>query len=118
MDKKYTWYKIADSISELPLEPNGLMEIVVNSKTICIARQADRLYACAQKCPHAGGHMAQGYINASGNIVCPLHRYTFSLQNGRNTSGEGYFLHTFPVEIRNDGIFVGIPGNTLFGWLK
>ena len=118
MDKKYTWHKIAYSINELSFGANGLMEIVVDGKTICLARHNDALHACTQKCPHAGGFMAEGYLDALGHIVCPLHRYKFSLKNGRNISGEGYFLKTFPVEIRENGVFVGIAGNSLFSWLK
>ena len=118
MDKKYTWYKIADSVAEIGFGSNGLIEIVVNGKTLCIALHNNTLHACTQKCPHAGGLMADGYLDATGNIVCPLHRYKFSLQNGRNVSGEGYYLKTFPVEIQNDGVFVGFAENNLFGWLK
>jgi 3-phenylpropionate/trans-cinnamate dioxygenase ferredoxin subunit len=62
--------------------------------------------------------MADGYLDALGNIVCPLHRYKFSVSNGRNTSGEGYFLKTFPVQLREDGVFIGFAQNNLFGWLK
>ena len=43
-----------------------------------------------------------------GNIVCPLHRYKFSLTNGRNTSGEGFYMKTFPVEMREEGLYVGL----------
>jgi 3-phenylpropionate/trans-cinnamate dioxygenase ferredoxin subunit len=46
-----------------------------------------------------------------------VHRYKFSLQNGRNTSGEGYYLKTYPVEVRGEAIFVGLPDGGLFGWL-
>lgn len=116
--KTYTWHRIADSIEVLPFGVNGLGEIEVGGRQLCIARQGEQLYACARKCPHAGGYMAEGYIDAVGNIVCPLHRYKFSLHNGRNTSGEGYFLKTYPVEQRENGIFIGIPDNSLFGWLK
>ena len=117
-DKKYTWYKIADSIAELSFSANGLAEITVNNKTICISYRNSQLHACTNKCPHAGGKLADGSIDWMGNIVCPLHRYKFSLENGRNTSGEGYYLKTYPVEQREDGIFVGIAENGLFGWLK
>jgi len=39
--------------------------------------------------------------------------------NGRNTSGEGYYLKHWKVETREDGVFVEMeePGG-LFGWLK
>ncbi len=59
--------------------------------------------------------MADGYIDAVGNIVCPLHHYKYNLQNGRNVSGEGYYLKTFPVEVREDGVFIKISDNKLFG---
>ena len=96
---------------------NGLMEINIDGKTICLAKQHGSLLGCAAKCPHAGGHMVNGHVDALGNIVCPLHRYKFNLQTGRNVSGEGYFLKAYPVEIREDGVFVGIEEkNSLFGW--
>jgi nitrite reductase/ring-hydroxylating ferredoxin subunit len=117
-NKKYTWHKIAESIDEINFSANGLATVNVNNKTICIALHKNQLFACTHKCPHAGGSMADGHIDALGNIVCPLHRYKFSLQNGRNTSGEGYYLKTFKVETKDNGIFVGLEENNLFGLLK
>ena len=116
-DKKYKWHKIADSESELNFAPNNLLQIEVAGKTICIARGKE-LYACTAKCPHAGGIIADGFIDNSDIITCPLHRYKFSLQNGRNTSGEGYYLKTYPVQITGNGVFVGIEESGLFSWLK
>jgi nitrite reductase/ring-hydroxylating ferredoxin subunit len=117
-NKKYTWHKIAASIEEINFSVNGLAEVTAGNKSICIALHQNELFACTQKCPHAGGIMADGHIDATGNIVCPLHRYKYSLNNGRNTCGEGYFLKTFPVEMRLEGIFVGLEKNNLFGLLK
>jgi nitrite reductase/ring-hydroxylating ferredoxin subunit len=114
-EKHYKWYKIADDEKELAFAHNGLLQIEVNGKAICIARINDKLFACASKCPHAGGPLADGYIDAAGNIVCPLHRYKFNLQNGRNTSGEGYYLKIYAVEIRNEGVFIGIEKTGFFG---
>ena len=95
-----------------------MAELTVNDKTICIVRHNDTLQACSHKCPHAGGRMADGYLDALGNIICPLHRYKFSLQNGRNISGEGYHLKTYPVEVRTEGIFIGFEEKGLFSWFK
>jgi nitrite reductase/ring-hydroxylating ferredoxin subunit len=117
-NKKYTWHKIADAVSEINFSANGLATVQVHSKTICLAQHNKTLFACTQKCPHAGGIMANGYVDALGNIVCPLHRYKFSVQNGRNTSGEGYYLKTYPIEVRDNGVFVAFEENNLFGWLK
>jgi len=116
--KKYTWHKIADSIAAINFAANNLAEVEVAGKTICLALHNGMLHACTQKCPHAGGYLSEGHLDALGNIVCPLHRYKFSLQNGRNVSGEGYYLKTFPIEIREDGVYAGFAGSGLFGWLK
>ena len=63
--------------------------------------------------------MSDGYIDALGHVVCPMHRYNYDMKNGRNVSGEGYYLTHWPVEIREDGIYVGMEtGNRLFGWFK
>lgn len=117
MEKKYKWHKIADSVSELDFPPNNLLQVEVAGKNICIAR-GEQLFACTAKCPHAGGIIADGSIDHSNIITCPLHRYKFSLQNGRNVSGEGYYLKTFPVQTTPDGVFVGIEETGLMSWLK
>jgi len=118
MQKKYTWHKLATSINELQFPLSGLAEVEVAGKKICISLHKDELHTCAAKCPHASGTLSEGYIDNLGNIVCPIHRYRFSLQNGRNTSGEGYYLKTYPIEQREDGIFIGIEQGGLFNWLK
>ena len=117
-EKTYTWHKLAESIHSLQFSPEGIASIQVAGKKLCLILFKDELYACASTCPHAGGMLAEGYVDALGNIVCPVHRYKFSLQNGRNSSGEGYFLKTWPVEKREDGIYIGLEGGGLFSWLK
>ena len=115
--KKYTWYKIASSLAELAFNSNNLLVTEANGKKITLAKSNNGLFACAHKCPHEGGIMGDGFIDATGNIVCPLHRYKFSLANGRNTTGEGYYLKTYPVEQREDGIYIAFEEKGLFGWL-
>ena len=98
--------KIAEHINELHFNSNNIAVAELNGKKICVARHAENLFAFAYKCPHAGGIMADGYLDALGNVVCPLHRYKFSVQNGRNVSGEGYHLKHWPIEISEEGVFV------------
>lgn len=116
-EKRYKWHKIADSLEDLHFGTNNLLQLEVAGKKICLAK-SPKLYACIAKCPHAGGLLADGFIDHSGNITCPLHRYKFDLKNGRNTSGEGYYLKTFPVEITEKGIFLGIEETGILSWLK
>lgn len=107
-DKQLKWHKVADHENELNWAGNNIAVAELEGKKICLGRYRETLFAFAWKCPHAGGILADGYIDALGNVVCPLHRYKFSMQNGRNTSGEGYYLKHWPVEVRETGVFVGV----------
>ena len=106
--KNYQWYRIAASESELGFRENNIALAEVKGKTICIGRYKDALFAFAYQCPHAGSVLADGRIDHNGNVVCPLHGYKFSMSNGRNVSGEGYYLRHWPVETREAGVFVGV----------
>jgi nitrite reductase/ring-hydroxylating ferredoxin subunit len=113
-EKEYSWYKVADHINEIDFTANNIAALKVNGKRLCVAKFNEQAFAFAYKCPHAGGIMAEGYIDALGNVVCPLHRYKYDMRNGRNVSGEGYYLRHWPVEIREDGVYVGMKNSSLF----
>lgn len=115
-DKKYNWHKIAEHLSELEFGSNNIAVVEVKGKKFCLGKFNQALFAFAYKCPHAGGFLADGYIDAIGNIVCPMHRYKFNMANGRNSSGEGYYLKHWPAEQRDDGIYVAQEEGGLFGW--
>jgi nitrite reductase/ring-hydroxylating ferredoxin subunit len=112
MAKQYNWHRLSDLYAgegEI-----GVME--VQGKKICYTRYEQQLYAFAYKCPHASGIMADGFIDDAGNVVCPLHRYRFNIKNGYNSSGEGFYLKTYPLEQREDGLYLGLEKSSLFGW--
>ena len=100
--------KIAEHPNELSWGPNQIAVVSVSGKKICVARVQDQLYAFAYKCPHASGLMSQGFLDVLGNVVCPLHRYKFDLKTGRNTSGEGFFLKRWMIEVNEEGVFVDL----------
>ncbi|HET6768256.1 MAG TPA: Rieske 2Fe-2S domain-containing protein [Chitinophagaceae bacterium] len=119
MEKKYKWHKVADSLGEIEFASNNIAVVDLEGKNICLAKSNDGVFAFAYKCPHAGGVLAEGFIDPLGNIVCPLHRYKYNIANGRNVSGEGYYLKHWPVQIKEDGVFIGVEETGgLFGWLK
>jgi 3-phenylpropionate/trans-cinnamate dioxygenase ferredoxin subunit len=111
MAKELKWIKIAASESELSFKENNLVEIVTDERTICLGRFEGKIFAFANKCPHASGLFVNSYIDAIGNVVCPIHRYKFCMQSGKNVTGEGYYLKNFPVELREDGVYVGLQKN-------
>jgi nitrite reductase/ring-hydroxylating ferredoxin subunit len=115
-DKKYTWHKAADHINEIDFAANKIAVVEINGKKICLGKFNETVFAFAYKCPHAGGLLADGFIDSLGNVVCPLHRYKYDMKNGRNVTGEGYYLKHWPVDMRENGVFVGMEERTgLFG---
>lgn len=110
-DEKYDWHRLGDAEDPVVGEREvRLLEL--NHKKLCFTRLEGKLYAFFHKCPHAGGQFVEGYLDVQGNIVCPVHRYKYDVRTGRNSSGEGYYLSTYPVEVREDGIYVGFAKKT------
>ena len=105
--KQYTWHKIAESFAEFPWQPNNMCIAEAGGKKITLAKYKDEVFAFTYKCPHASGILAEGFIDATGSVVCPLHRYSYNIKNGINTSGEGYRMKMYKIEQRKDGIYAG-----------
>ena len=107
------WVKIASSPAEISFGDNNLAEVYAGEKRLCMGRWKGDLFAFAPLCPHAGGHFSKGFIDALGNVVCPLHRYKFCMKRGRNVTGEGYALKRWPVLVNEEGVFVGFSDSVL-----
>ncbi len=100
-----TWNKV-EQLAYSAIEENKLMEVSIGEKRIGLVRRQGSLHAFTAKCPHAGAPLCEGWLDAQGRIVCPDHKYRFDPTNGRNTTGEGYKLFTYPVEVRDDEVWV------------
>lgn len=107
----YHWYRIPSDLLT-SLENGSMLELEVAGKRCCIARHEDVFYAFYDSCPHAGGRLSEGRITLKGEVVCPLHGYRFRLENGYNSSKEGYRLRTYPLQIREDIWELGLPAET------
>jgi len=103
----YSWKKL-EAISFASFPENTLKETIVENKRIGLLKKGDKLYAFTALCPHAGAPLCEGWLDPQGRIVCPDHKYRYDPTNGRNTSGEGYKLFTYPIEIKGDEIFIGL----------
>jgi 3-phenylpropionate/trans-cinnamate dioxygenase ferredoxin subunit len=106
-DPRTIWHRLAGHPDELTWRPNGMMVAEVGGRKVTLAMHQGTIHAFAHLCPHASGVMADGWIDALGNVVCPLHKYRFELQRGRNVSGEGYRLKTYPVRQDAEGLHIG-----------
>lgn len=112
-EKRIQWFRIGEP-EETLVEEGMIRELVVHRKKVCLARFQSTLFSFACRCPHAGGFLAEGSLNARGQVICPIHRYEYDIRNGFNSSGEGYFLITYPLQIREDGIYLGFEDHSLW----
>lgn len=102
----YNW-TVADK-AVTALEEGKITEAIVGNKKISLLKYKGKIEAFAHLCPHAGAPLCDGWLDPSGRVVCPLHKYRFDPATGRNTSGEGYKLFKYPVELRGNEIWLGL----------
>jgi NAD(P)H-dependent nitrite reductase small subunit len=57
------------------------------------------LHALQAICPHRGGPLADGLIDAA-QVVCPLHNHAFRLADGHCTTGE-WSLQAYQVAVED-----------------
>jgi nitrite reductase/ring-hydroxylating ferredoxin subunit len=106
----YHWFKIFEKEEAIEdyLLPNTFMVFQFKGEKICVTRTSEGLHAVQDKCPHNGASLSKGFCTKKNEIVCPLHRYSFDLKTGKATSGGAFALTTYPIEIKNDGVYVGV----------
>ncbi len=106
---EYQWKKITTPLHLDSLHQGKVLKIRLNNKDLFLTYHQEQYFAGDAKCPHAGGPLYGGKCSHAGTVVCPWHRYEFSLSSGRTTNGEGYYINTYPVEKREKGLYVGFP---------
>jgi len=108
-ERKIHWYKLFDSTEAASrmLAVGNVTTMQVGRKKICLAHTSEGFFAVNDRCPHNGASLGNGYCTNEGSVVCPLHRYHFDLHTGRAKSGLGDAVETYPIEIRDDGMFIG-----------
>jgi 3-phenylpropionate/trans-cinnamate dioxygenase ferredoxin subunit len=90
-----------------PQEINSLRTVEVEGKRVCLVRLAEGYFAIDDKCPHAGARLGLGKCTPEGMVICPIHRYQYNVKTGRGLPQQGDYVNSYPVETRNDGIYIG-----------
>jgi nitrite reductase/ring-hydroxylating ferredoxin subunit len=98
------WYHVPDiAVTGEPF----IKKVKLSGKGIIIVRYMDSIYALGATCPHAGAELSGGWCK-DNKIVCPFHRYSYDLKTGKGSPGQNDFIESYPVEIREGRVFVGI----------
>ena len=96
------------------LGPEGLAEgrvttVAAGHRSIALTRHEGRYGALDNRCPHQGGPLGEGAIE-NGWLRCPWHGWDYCPITGKAPGGhEDEGVATFPVEVRDDGVWVAVP---------
>ena len=99
-----TWHK-ALSRDELP--DGRVKTVTIGVESICMTHHQGKYAALCNACPHQGGPLGEGSIE-NGVLRCPWHGWDFDPLTGLPPGGYDDGVPTFPIDVRDDGIYVGI----------
>jgi len=74
---------------------------------MCLVGYEGEIFALSSKCPHAGGDLTSGWCK-NEKLICPVHRYSYDLKTGKGSEGQNDYINTYPVEVKADGIYIGV----------
>ncbi len=95
----------AASLSEL--RAAGRLVVGVGGQTLCLFADGDAVHAVDNRCPHMGFPLHRGTV-ADGILTCHWHHARFDLCSGGTFDQWADDVRRFPVELRDDDVYVDI----------
>lgn len=96
------WHKVTGPGE---LEDGQVKAVSISGRKIALIRLRGRYGALDGVCPHQGGPLAEGLIEG-GLLRCPWHGWGFDPFTGQAGEGRHVAVTAYPVEEREDGIYV------------
>ena len=94
-------------IDEKELQEGKMKLVRVEGKPVLLIRQAEKIYAIDDRCPHMGCKFSGGTLD--GNVViCPCHDWRFNLETGEYEDQPSYMLTMYPFKIEAGKIWVKV----------
>lgn len=88
---------------------NTLQKIKTRTRTLCLVHTAAGFVAIEDGCPHMHASLSEGRLNYLNEIICPLHGYRYSLQNGQECQNRTRDAKIYQVELNDEGLFILLP---------
>jgi thiamine pyrophosphate-dependent acetolactate synthase large subunit-like protein/nitrite reductase/ring-hydroxylating ferredoxin subunit len=101
----HSWHKVLETTDAI--KENRVMTVSAGHKEICLSKFEGKICALDNHCPHQGGPLGEGSIE-NGILRCPWHGWDYHPCTGKVPGFEDK-VESFPVEEREDGIYVGVP---------
>ncbi|MGA2010330.1 MAG: thiamine pyrophosphate-dependent enzyme [Solirubrobacteraceae bacterium] len=99
---RLTWHRVLDP-DELP--DGRVKTVTAGPHSFAVTHYQGRYAALSNRCPHQGGPLGEGSIE-NGMLRCPWHGYDYCPLDGSSPFGDGVATH--PVEVRADGVYIGV----------
>ena len=96
------WHRVL-SLDELP--EGRVKTVSAGPHSFAVTHYEGRYAALSNRCPHQGGPLGEGSIE-KGMLRCPWHGYDYCPLDGSSPFGDS--VPMFPIEVREDGIYVGV----------
>jgi 3-phenylpropionate/trans-cinnamate dioxygenase ferredoxin component len=94
-------------LSDLPSGERMFLDI--GDEPVVLFNIAGNVYAIGDVCTHDGGPLGEGEMDGH-QIICPRHGARFDVRNGKALTMPAIVdTPSFPVEIRDGIIYLGIP---------
>lgn len=104
MQEQLVWHKVLESKAQLAKD--RVITVNAGKKQIALSHFEGNICAFDNHCPHQGGPLGEGSIE-NGILRCPWHGWDYHPCTGK-APGFDDGVETYPVEVREDGIYVGI----------
>ena len=98
------WTKVLDADE---LQEGRVKPVTCLHRTLCMTHHEGQIGALDNKCPHQGGPLGEGSIE-KGLLRCPWHGWDYDPITGK-APGYDDGVETFEVDVRDDGVYVGLP---------
>jgi nitrite reductase/ring-hydroxylating ferredoxin subunit len=113
------WVRVAH-VGEV--SPGQVRRVEAAGRRLALVNRDGELFALDAVCPHRGGPLDEGVL-WRGALECPWHRFRFDPATGANVYPANVYpddlpqlqaelnpARSFPLEIRGEDLFVGLPG--------
>jgi 3-phenylpropionate/trans-cinnamate dioxygenase ferredoxin component len=97
-------FELACAPSDVP--EDEALGVTIGRYDVAIARHGDEFFAVQDLCSHAAVALSEGEVEEC-TVECWLHGSRFDLRTGKPTGLPATEpVSTFPVEVRDDGVYV------------
>ena len=93
--------------SVIEVEKRGCLTVHVAGQTVAIFAHDDHFFAVDNRCPHMGFPLDRGTVG-DGILTCHWHHARFDLESGGTFDLWADDVRSFPLEIRDDEIWVDV----------